>query len=144
MEVRLGQLRGTCDQTKRNDAVKVRWMCNARPRGRTSAQEHRNRLKLNSMRDCLEDRKLQLFGHLERMEENAWYGKCRTFKVSGSFPRRLLRKTQNIVIKSVLKERKGSKDLQMQKYLEVSRKNRPTFTSTESDVKTNMIMMMKT
>ena len=42
------------------------------------------RLKLNSMRECLQDRRLQRFGHLERMEENAWSNKCRTFRVSGS------------------------------------------------------------
>ena len=46
------------------------------------------------------------------MEESAWYSKCRTFKVSGCFPRKGLWKTWNEVIRSNLKERKVGKDLQ--------------------------------
>ena len=36
------------------------------------------------MRRYLLDRRLQWFGHLERMEENGWLSKHRTFKISGS------------------------------------------------------------
>ena len=53
---------------ERNDARMVRWMCNARPVDRITAEEHRNRLKLSS-KGYLKDRLLQLFGHLERTEK---------------------------------------------------------------------------
>lgn len=55
----------------------------------------RIRLKLNSI--CLQDRRLQWFGHLERLEESAWYSKSRIFKVGDSFPRGKLRKKCNEV-----------------------------------------------
>ena len=45
------------------------------------------------------------------MEENAWSSKCRTFKVSGSFPRGRPRKTWNELIRIDLKERKVGKDI---------------------------------
>ena len=44
-------------------------------------------LKLKSMRECEKDRRLQWFGHLEKMEECVSSSKCRNFKVIGSFPR---------------------------------------------------------
>ena len=50
-----------------------------------SSEELRNTLELNSMRECLQDRRLQWFGHLERMEEIVLSGKCRTFMISGTF-----------------------------------------------------------
>ena len=40
-------------------------MCNVRPEERTSAEEL-YRLKLKSMRERLQDRRLQWFGHLEK------------------------------------------------------------------------------
>lgn len=48
----------------------VRWMYNVRPDDRISAEELGTRLKLNSMKKCLQDKRLQWFGHLESMEEN--------------------------------------------------------------------------
>ena len=45
------------------------------------------------------------------MKESAWSSKCRTFRVTDSFPRRWPRKTWNKVIRSDLKKKKASKDL---------------------------------
>ena len=56
---------------ERDGARMVRWMCSIRPERRISLREHKTRLKLNSTRECLQDRILQSFGHLEKMEENA-------------------------------------------------------------------------
>lgn len=42
------------------------------------------------MRQYLQNQKLKWLGHLERMEENTWFSKCRTFKVNGNFPRESL------------------------------------------------------
>ena len=86
-------------------------MCNVRPGDRISATELRIRLISNSMKKCLQDRRLQWFGHLEGMEENAWSRTCRTFKVSGSFLKGQPTKTWNEVFRSDLKERKVRKDL---------------------------------
>ena len=45
----------------------------------------------------------------KKMEESAWSSKCRTLKVSNSFPRGRPRKTWKEVIRSALKERKVRK-----------------------------------
>ena len=47
----------------------------------------RIRLKLKNIREYLRDRRLQWFGHVEKMEESAWSSKRRIFKISGSFTR---------------------------------------------------------
>ena len=39
--------------------------CNVRSEDRVSMEELRTRLKLKSMRECLQDRRLQWFGALE-------------------------------------------------------------------------------
>ena len=66
----------------------VTWMCNTRPEDKISTKEIRIRLKLKSMRKCLQDKKrLQWPDHLERMEESDWSSKCKTFDVSSSFHR---------------------------------------------------------
>ena len=94
MHVELCYVEGRLDQLERdvirldtNDERKVRWMCNVRPEDRISAEKLRIRLKLMSIKEYLQYRRLQWFGHLERTEETAWSSKCRTFKVSGSFAR---------------------------------------------------------
>ena len=51
----------------------VRWMCSARPEDRMSAEE----LKTKRMRESLQDKRLQCFGHLERMEESFPEGRLR-------------------------------------------------------------------
>ena len=55
----------------RNDGRMVRKICNIRPEKRIFEDELRTRLKLNSVRECAQDRRLQWFGHVERMEESA-------------------------------------------------------------------------
>ena len=63
------------------------------------------------MRECLQDRRLQWFGHLAGMEESVWSNKCGNIKVTSNFVRGRPRKEWNKVIKSDLKERKVSKDI---------------------------------
>ena len=72
---------------ERNGARMIRWMCNVRPEDNISTEELKTRLKLNSMKECLLDRRLEWFGHTERMEKSAWSSKCRTSKVSSNFTR---------------------------------------------------------
>ena len=46
----------------------VRWTCNVKSEDEISAEELRTRMKLKSMKECLQDRRLQWFVHIERME----------------------------------------------------------------------------
>ena len=43
----------------REDTRMVRWMCNISPEDRISAEELKTRLKLKTMRECLQDRRLE-------------------------------------------------------------------------------------
>ena len=52
-----------------------------------SAEELRASLKLFSMRERLQDKRLQWFGHVERMEKSTQSSKCKAFWIRGSFPR---------------------------------------------------------
>ena len=74
-------------------------MCKVRSEDRISAEKLRSRLKLKNMRECLHERRMQWFGQLKGVIESAWSSKCRTFKVSSSFPRGQPRKTWNEVIR---------------------------------------------
>ena len=82
----------------------VRWICSVRPDDRIFTVELKTRLKLKSMRERLQDRRLQWFGHIERIEESAWSSKCRTVYVSGGFLRGRPKEIWNEVIRSGLKE----------------------------------------
>ena len=63
-----------------NNARMVRRISIFRPANRISAEEFRTRLKLKSMRECLQGRRVKWFCRLKRMEESAWSSKCRTFQ----------------------------------------------------------------
>ena len=67
---------------ERNDAWMVRWMCNIRPEDSISAEEFKTRLKMNSIRECLQFRRQQWFSYLEIIEESAWSSKDRTLEPS--------------------------------------------------------------
>ena len=55
---------------EKNDAMMVRWIYNISPEDKISAEELRASLKLLSMRERLQDKRLQWFGHVERMEKS--------------------------------------------------------------------------
>lgn len=59
---------------ERNYLRLVKWMCGNGPMDIVSPE---------SMRECLQDKRIQWIGHPERMEECAWSNKYRTFKVGG-------------------------------------------------------------
>ena len=77
----------------RNHARIIRWLCNVKPETRVSVEELMTRIKLKSIRKCLQDERLQCFNHLERMEESVWSSRYRTFKISSSFSRGRPKKT---------------------------------------------------
>ena len=56
-----------------------------KPEHKISAEKLRSSLKLKNMGECLQTRRLQWLGHLERMEGSAWSSKYRSSKASGSF-----------------------------------------------------------
>ena len=43
----------------------VKWMSNIKSENKSCAEELPIRLKLNSMWKCLQDRRMELFGHLD-------------------------------------------------------------------------------
>ena len=99
--------KGKCDQTREEEPIYV--------------VELRTVLNVNSMRiESLMGRRLQWFGDLEKMRESAWSSKCRTFNVSGSYPRGRPSKTWNEVIRNDMKQ---SKTFKRKKCLEVFRKS---------------------
>ena len=66
-------------------------------------------LKLNSMREFLQNRSLKWLGYLEKEKESAWFSIYSTLKLSGSFSRERPRKSWNEVIKSDLKKGNSTK-----------------------------------
>ena len=77
-------------------------------------------VKLNSMREFLQNRRLKWLGYLEKeKKESAWFSIYSALKLSSSFSREWPRKSWNEVIKSDLKKRELNKNLARQKCLEV-------------------------
>ena len=77
------------------------------------------------------------------MEEGAWSGKCRTFKVSGSFDSRQQKKTWNEVIRSDLEERDVNKETAKDRNAwKAFEKNRPTTQAWKVDFKKYMMVRM--
>ena len=69
------------------------WICHVRSEDRSFAEELRKRLKLKSIRQCLQERRVQWFG--DRIEKSAWSSECTTAKGSKSFSRGQPRKIWN-------------------------------------------------
>ena len=60
----------------------IRWMCGVSLNDKVSILELRNRMRLDSVREYIQHRRLQWFGHLERMKVDAWSSKCRDIMVN--------------------------------------------------------------
>lgn len=88
-----------------------RWIYNVWSEEKISAEEHGNRLKQNSMRNCLQNRGVEWVGHVEEMGKSSWSRKYRILAVA-SLSKGLSRKTWSEVIISYLKEMKVSEDLE--------------------------------
>ena len=65
---------------ERNVVRDITSMHNIRTEDRISIEKLGIRLKLKCIRECLQDRRVQWLGRLERMEENVWSCKYRTRK----------------------------------------------------------------
>ena len=78
----------------------LRWMSNVRREDKILTVNLQNRLQLNTMRECLRNGRLQLFGHLEIINEGSWPNKFQKVKVGGSLGRRQLMKTKSEVKKN--------------------------------------------
>ena len=108
----------------------IRWMCNVSVKDRLSSKELRKRLNLDSIGSCMQNRRLRWFGHVERMDKNAWASRCRTIKVTGTTGRGRPKKTWEEVIRIDLKQKGVSRDLVKDRitWKSISR-NRPTHAS---------------
>lgn len=77
-----GMLHGTKDQQDKEDVVQpernyvsiVRSKRSFRPEDRISAVEVKNKLEMNTIRDCLQNKKLLWFVDLESMKKSSWSG----------------------------------------------------------------------
>ena len=68
-------------------------------------------MQLDSVREYIQHRRLQWFGHLERIEVDAWISKCRDIMVDGSLARGRPQKSWSEVVRKDLREKKVSKDI---------------------------------
>ena len=96
---------------ERNDARIIRWMCGISLNDKVPILELRNRMRLNSLRECMQHRRLQWFGHLEKMEANAWASKCRDIMVDDRLARGRPRKSWSEVVRKDLRDKNVSKDV---------------------------------
>lgn len=70
-------------------------MCSVRI-NKTFALDVRNRLQLNSTRECLQNRKLLWFGPLNRMEESSSPSKPQNFVVGDSLVEGQFKQTKSV------------------------------------------------
>ena len=96
---------------ERNDMRMIRWMCNVTLKDRVSSSDLRKRLKLDSISECMQKRRLCWFGHVERKDDGDWVKKCRTMRLEGAAVKGRPRKTWDEVIKSDLKQKGVTRDL---------------------------------
>ena len=94
-----------------NDNRMIRWMYGVSLREQIPSHDLRNRLSLSSIQECVQIKRLEWFGHLERMEDTAWANKCRDLQINGRTGRGRPKTTWNEVVKRDLKARGLNKDL---------------------------------
>ena len=61
-------------QPERNYVSIVRSKCSFRPEDRISAVEVKNKLEMNTIKDCLQNKNLLRFVDLESMKKSSWSG----------------------------------------------------------------------
>ena len=96
---------------ERTEMQMVRWMCNVSLSDRRPSEELRNRLGIESISCVMRQMRLRWFGHIERMDNNNWVGKCRSFEVDGARGRGRPRKTWEQVIHGNLRKLRLEKGL---------------------------------
>ena len=89
---------------ERNDMRMIRWMCGVTLRDRKSSEELRQRLGVESIRECIRKGRLRWFGHIERREDSSWIKRCRDLVVDGPVSRGRPRKTWTQVVHEDLKQ----------------------------------------
>ena len=89
---------------ERNDMRMIRWMCGVTLRDRKSSEELRQRLGVESIRECIRKGRLRWFGHIERREDSNWIKRCRDLVVDGPVSRGRPRKTWTQVVHEDLKQ----------------------------------------
>lgn len=74
-------------------------MCNIRSEDRSSVEQPRNRLKLKTMEECLQNRRTQKFYHLEKNVRECYSVECITLTAGEDFCKGQTRKTWSGVIR---------------------------------------------
>lgn len=98
-------------RVEKNDAMTFRLQCNIRSEEIISALERWNRLELNTVGECFQNRRLRLFVHLEKLEEISQpSSNCQKREVGSSIASAQLRKKQSEVMKGIWKNEKSTRD----------------------------------
>ena len=71
----------------------IRWICSAKLRDNVPSEELRSRLCLGSIENALRCGRLRWYGHVQRMDPDAWPRKVYKTIVTGNNPRGHPRKT---------------------------------------------------
>ena len=95
---------------ERNDNRMTRWMCGVTLHQKIPSSEIRSRLKLLSIRESVKLRRLEWFGHVERMDERTWASRCRYIEIEGNIPKGRPKLTWNQLIKKDLKDKNLHKE----------------------------------
>ena len=94
-----------------NENRMVRWMCGVSIDKRIQSSDLRKRLGIQCIRDEIQRKRLQWFGHLERMDENDWPSKCRRITLDGVLPKGRPKKTWNELVRKDLQEKNITKEV---------------------------------
>ena len=86
-------------------------MCNATLKDRKHSQEQRERLGLNSIRNCIRKGRLRWFGRVQRCSDDSLVKKCRDTVVEGQQTKGRPQKMWYQVVDSDLRSLKIDRDL---------------------------------
>ena len=78
--------------------LQVRWMCNGKVKDRVPSKELRERLGIDNIILIVQQNRLRWYGHVLRKQDIDWVKKCVQYKVEGSKPRDITKRTWREVV----------------------------------------------
>jgi len=76
----------------------VIWMCNGKVKDRVPSKELRERLGIDDIILIVQQHRLRWYGHVLRKQDIDWVKKCVQYKVEGSKPRDITKRTWREVV----------------------------------------------
>ena len=71
----------------RNDHSMIRWICSKKLSDRCSISDLRTKLQIPNIVDVMRQKRLRWYGHVLRMDDNAWQKMMMSYNVNGAAPR---------------------------------------------------------